>query len=140
MQNRVFFPQTALDEWISDGSVDLQQTELTILDEGRRYRLAEAVRVMREVTGSTDSNELVGKVKSIAYLQELGGEIVESSMILGDNAYDVVPGWLGAPVGTFEEHAASPQAVKARAKRTSEFGDEPRTDEGLLARFLEKHL
>jgi hypothetical protein len=139
MQNRVFFPQAALDVWLSDGTVDLQQQELTILEEGRRYRLAEAVRVLREVTGSQDVNELIGKVKSFAYLQELGGEIVESSMILGDNAYDVVPGWLGAPVGTFEEYVTSPQHVKARAKRTGDM-QEPRTDEDLLARFLVKNL
>ena len=139
MQNRVFFPQIALDTWLSDGSVDLQQTDLTILGEGRRYRLAEAVRIMREVTGSPDTNELVGKVKSLAYLEELGGEIVESSMILGDQAYDVVPGWLGAPVGTFDEHIASPARAKQRGKRTGDF-DEPRTDEDLLARFLVKNL
>ena len=35
-------------------------------------------------------------------------------MVLGDNAYDVVPGFLGAPVGTFEEHIAGPARVEAR--------------------------
>jgi hypothetical protein len=139
MQNRVFFPQIALDVWLSEGTVELQQTELTIIEEGRRYRLAEAVRVMREVTGSADTNELIGKVKSLAYLQELGGEIVESSMLLGDNAYDVVPGWLGAPVGSFDEFAATPAREVKRQKRTNDY-DEPRTDEDLLARFLDKNL
>ncbi len=139
MQNRVFFPQIALDTWLSDGTVDLQQTELTIVAEGRRYKLAEAARVMREVTGSPDTNELIGKVKSLSYLQELGGEIVESSMILGDQAYDVVPGWLGAPVGTFDEHLASPARLKVIENRTGDY-DEPRTEEDLLARFLIKNL
>ena len=139
MQNRVFFPQIALDTWLSDSTVDLQQTELTIVGEGRRYKLAEAVRIMREVTGSPDTNELIGKVKSMAYLQELGGEIVESSMILGDQAYDVIPGWLGAPVGTFDEHIASPARMKEREKRTGDY-EEPRDEEDLLARFLAKEL
>jgi hypothetical protein len=131
MQNRVFFPQVVLDKWLLDGVVDLQGTELTILSEGRRYKLAEAARVLREVTGAPDVNEVVGRVKSVAYLQELGAELVESSMVLGENAYDVVPGWLGAPVGTFDEHVA------ARPRQASEnFGEEPKTDEAMLARFL----
>jgi hypothetical protein len=139
MQNRVFFPQAALDEWIVAGSIDLQGIELTILAEGRRYRLAEAVHIAREVTGSPDANEVVGKVKSIAYLQELGAELVETSMILGENAYDVVPGWMGTPVGSFDEYVASPARAEARA-RFAFSAEEPRTDEDLLARFIVKSL
>jgi hypothetical protein len=131
MQNRVFFPQAALDEWLVKGMVDLKGTELTIIAEGRRYRLAEAVHVLREVTGAPDANEVIGRVKSNNFFQELGAEIVESSMILADNAYDVVPGWLASPIGTFDEHVA---------KRTGSFADEPKTDEDLLARFLVKKL
>ena len=37
----------------------------------------------------------------------LDNEILENSMILGDNAYDVVQGWTGLPVGSFDEHFAS---------------------------------
>src|ERR1019366_9937982 len=44
MENRVFFPQAALDEWIVDGTVELNTGVLTILSEGRRYQLLEAVR------------------------------------------------------------------------------------------------
>jgi len=142
MQNRVFFPQAALDQAIVDGSIDLQGTELLIVAEGRRYRLAEAVHVLREVTGAADANEIVGKVKSLAFLEELGAEIVESSMILGENAYDVMPGWMGSPIGTFDEHVTSPARAEARARFNSESfpAEEPRTDEDLLAKFLVKNL
>jgi len=34
-KNRVFFPQTALDQWISEGKVDLAGDELTIKAEAR---------------------------------------------------------------------------------------------------------
>jgi hypothetical protein len=139
MQNRVFFPQSALDQWMVDGTVELQGNELTILAEGRRYRLTEAARILQEVTGTPDPHELVGKVKSRAYLEELGAELVESSMILGDNAYDVVPGWTGTPVGTFDEHVLSAARAKARAGRAEAFGD-PKTDEDLLARFLTRNM
>lgn len=142
MQNRVFFPESALNDWVLEGAVDLRGSELTILAEARKYQLAEAVRVLREVTGGADTNDLVGRVKSKIFLQELGAELLETSMVLGDNAYDVVPGWLGAPIGTFDQHVVSEERKNARASATNEqfFDDEPRTDEDLLARFLLERL
>lgn len=136
MQNRVFFPQGALDQWMIEGSIDLAGTELTILAEARRYYLAEAVRVVREVSGTADANDVVGRVKTKVYLEELGAELLETSMILNENAYDVVPGWLGSPVGSFDEHVASVERAKARESRHDFNADEPKTDEDLLARFL----
>lgn len=127
MRNRVFFPQAALDEWIAGDLVDLEGDELTIRGEGRKYRIAEAVRVLREVAGSPDEHELIGRVKSKNYLAELGAEILEESMILGDAAYDVVPGFVGAPVGSFEEHRQS-------------VADASASDEELLAAFLAKSM
>jgi hypothetical protein len=113
-ENRVFFPQEALDQWIVDATVDLRDGELTIVAEGRRFKLAEAVRVLREVTGGADPHELVGRVKARTYLEQLGAELVESSMLLGDLAYDVEPGWIGIPVGSFAEHLASDARRRAR--------------------------
>ncbi|MDB4998500.1 MAG: hypothetical protein JWM74_5932 [Myxococcaceae bacterium] len=136
MQNRVFFPQQALDQWLADASVDLTGTDLTILGEGRRYHIAEAIHVVTEVTGSTDANDVVGRVKSKVFFEELGAELLETSMILGDNAYDVEPGWLGVPVGSFDEHVISQERANARASRHDFDQEEPHTDEDLLARFL----
>lgn len=104
MRNRVFFPQAALDEWLADDHIELKNDELSIKGESRRFRIIEAVRVLREVTGSDDPHELLGRVKSCAFLNELGAELLERSMIIGDNAYDVLPGFVGAPTSTFEEH------------------------------------
>jgi hypothetical protein len=136
MQNRVFFPQSALDQWIVDGSVDLQRGELTILGppgQGRRYQLEEAVRVVREVSGAGDGAQLIGRVKTRAWLEGQGAEIVETSMLIGDAAYDVEPGWAGTPVGPFAEYATTVAQAAA--------GDPPaRSDEELLASFLARHL
>ncbi len=104
MENRFFFPQQSLDQWMVDGRIELAGGELTVLSEGRIYRVAEAVRVLAEVTGAEDANELVGRVKSLAFLQELGAELLEGSMLIGDNAYDVVPGFTGFPPLAYEEH------------------------------------
>jgi hypothetical protein len=134
MENRVFFPQAVVDQWVVDGAVDVQADALTILSEGRRYDLVEAVHVLRDVSGTSDPNELVGRVKSRAYLDQLGAEIVETSMLLGDAAYDVEPGWMGVPVGSFEEHVETAGRAAARG------GASPKSDEELLALFLAKSL
>ena len=133
MQNRIFFPQAALDQWVVEGSVELQGNQLTILGEGRRYRIAEAVRVLAEVSGTPDQNDVIGKVKSRVYFEELGAEILEDSMIIGDNAYQVKTGWLGAPTVPLADHVRERQ-------ESGQFTDEPKTDEDLLARFLLKNL
>lgn len=132
MRNRVFFPQASLDEWLGDGRVDLRNDELLIKNEGRRYRIIEATRVLREVTGSDDPHEILGKVKSRAFLNELGAEILETSMIIGDNAYDIVPGFVGAPIGSFADHRRTAPEVASSRNLAS--------DEELLASFLTSKL
>jgi hypothetical protein len=138
MPNRVFFPQTALDVWLTDGTVDLRGDELTIAGEGRRYRLTEAVRIVNEVTGGTDAHDLLGRVKPKAFLEDKKAEILEGSLLLGDNAYDVVPGWLGEPIGTFDEFVAAQKRSSQRSGPTPEKA--PETDEDLLATYLLKNL
>jgi len=137
MQNRVFFPQTALDQWVVDEAIELKGSELTILGEGRRYHTSEAVRIVAEVTGTPDPHELVGRVKPKPFLEGLKAEILETSMIVGDNAYEVVPGWIGAPLGTFADHLASPGRVKARAAAKSPGPEDPKSDEELLGRLVQ---
>jgi hypothetical protein len=128
-ENRLFFPQSALDEWIVDGSVELNDGILSILSESRRFRLTEAVRVLAEVSGSGDARELDGRARERAELESLGAEILESSMLLGDAAYDIVPGWLGAPV--------EPPSV--RPVRDARAEPELETEEEVLLRFLAKN-
>src|SRR5271165_2448074 len=119
MENGFFFPEDSVNEWIVGERIDVRNGELTIVAEGRRYELVEAVRVLREVTGSVDAGDLVGRVKTRAELDDLGAEIIEASMLLGDAAYDIQLGWVGRPVGTFAEHERSPARKKARAGRTA---------------------
>ena len=134
MQNRVFFSQASVDQWGVDGKIDLVAGELILLAEGRRYKVEEAVRIVTEVTGANDDRKIIGRVKLKRALDEIGAELLETSMILGDNAYDVVPGWIGTPSGTFAEHLLSPERNAARGGKT-DLGTGPETDEELLARF-----
>jgi hypothetical protein len=135
MQNRVFFPQAALDEWIVDGTVELTGGVLTIRSEGRRYDLVEAVHVVREVSGAGDAHDLLGRVKTLPVLEKLGAELVETSMLLGDAAYDVRPGWVGMPLEPFAEYLTSEARIKARGAKT---GPDPASDEEVLRSSLAK--
>lgn len=131
-QNRVFFPQDSLDHWISESRVDLVGNELIIKAENRRYRVVEAVRILSEVSGTPDVHEIVGKVKSVSFLTELGAEILGSSMVLSDNAYEIMPGFMGTAIGAFTEHLA------LRVDATSNVP--PKSEEALLAQYLLRAL
>lgn len=139
MQNRVFFPQPAVDQWGIDSKIDLVAGELILLAEGRRYKVEEAVRVVLEVSGANDEHKLVGKVKTKRALDEVGAELLETSMILGENAYDVVPGWMGTATSTFADHLMSADRMAARGGKT-DLGDLLKTDEQLLTRFVADEL
>jgi len=114
MATKVFFPQAALDMWVVDGTIDLTGSHLVVVASGRKFDVVEAVRVMAEVTGTPDPFELVGRVRAKDTLVGLGAEIVESSMIVGDNAYDVIPGWLGVPDGESAGDAALLSELQAK--------------------------
>ena len=94
-KNRVFFPQQALDSWLEQGRIMLVDDEMTLKPDGQRYRLTSAIRVMAEVAEGTDPHGLVGKVKTIEQIAELGGDHQADSLVLGDNAYQVIEGFLG---------------------------------------------
>ena len=126
LKNRLFIPQEVLDGWLAEGKAEMQGQDLCIQSEQRLYRLAEGVRVLREVTGEADANELVGKCKTRAFLKELGADVVETSMVLDNNAYDVVQGFLGTPIGPASQQHAERSALSS--------------DEQLLADFLSKKM
>jgi hypothetical protein len=53
-------------------------------------------------------------------------------MVLGENAYDIVPGFVGAPVGSFSEHMMAAVSTGTAPPAAS--------DEDLLAKFLLESL
>jgi len=128
--NRVFFPQALLDTLIADERVELMGQELLLRDEGRRYLISEGVHVLRDAAGGGDAPKLIGKVKSTAQLVELRAEVLETSMIVGDDAYDVVPGFIGEPIGLAEVRSAEAAASQ----------HPPANEEDLLTQFLLKSL
>jgi hypothetical protein len=93
--NRVFFPQQALHAWLEQGRIALVDDEMTLKPDGQRYRLTPAIRILEEVAEGTDPHGIVGKVKTIEQITSLGGDHQADSLVLGDNAYQVIEGFLG---------------------------------------------
>lgn len=115
MPNAVFFPQSLLDVLFGVGKLDLDGDDLVVPEGGYRYRMAEAVRILSEVTTGEDPHNLVGKVALREHLSdEVGAELLGNSMLVEDNAYDVVPGMLGTPTGEVDP-AAIPREAEVLA-------------------------
>lgn len=123
---RVFFPRETLDVWLSDDSALLERDKLTLRSTGQTYRVTEALRILREVSGAGDREHLAGKVKTVARARELGAEILGGSMVLGELAYEVVFGWLGALEASRDTRDADADPAEAV----------PESDAKLLARFM----
>jgi hypothetical protein len=97
-KSRVFVSQETLDRWLSEERVEVDGDVMTLLPERRRFSLATAVHFLREVAEGGDEMSLVGKVKDIDQVLGFGGDYSSGSVVLGDNAYEVVDGFLGAPI------------------------------------------
>ena len=97
MAGLLFVAQTMLDSWAEQGKIDFVGNVMTLLTgdgKGRSYALDPAVRFIKVLGADADPNQLLRKVKSVAQLKELGAEAVDASVILGDLAYEVEPGFL----------------------------------------------
>ncbi len=133
--NRVFLPQEMLDVWLSEDRVEVDGDVMTLKPEGQRFRLKTALRFLEELAGGGDEAALVGKVKDLEQLAGLGGEHCADSVILGDNAYQVVEGFVGEPL--FEEQAAATGSSLASAAQAALGEHTSASDEiDLLARFF----
>jgi hypothetical protein len=95
--HRLFVSQETLDVWMTEEHVSVDGEILT-LSGGQRFQLKTALHFLEEVAGGGDDAQLIGKVKDLDQLGELGGEHCADSVILDESAYQVVEGFLGEPI------------------------------------------
>lgn len=93
MRTRLFLSESRLEAWIAEGRVGLGEAGLSLLVEGVQVPLAGAVHVLSLVEGS-DERDWLGKVKREAFFREVGAEILGETMVVGETAYEIVPGFL----------------------------------------------
>lgn len=126
-----------LDQWLSEERVDVEGDVMITRPEGQRFSLTTAVLFKEEVTGEPDAHGLVGRVKDLEQIAAMGAEHYADSVLLGENAYQVVEGFAGTPLETeHTEDMATGHSLSAAARAAT--GDSKDTGEvDLLARFLQ---
>jgi hypothetical protein len=105
---RIFVGQALMDDWLSAGRIELDG-ELMRFDAGGvpgSLRISPAVYFERIDGSDSDPYSVVGAVKTTEELTQLGAEHYESSVVLGDFAYTVTPGFVGVPAGPDGAEAA----------------------------------
>lgn len=123
MSLRVFLSQTTIDRWVATDRVDLQGEYITLQPMGVRLRLASAALFTGASGGSFDVHGLVGKVKDQQAIDAMGGEAYMSSVVIGDAAYDVEPGFVATPddayAGPHSHVLSALDALRQEAQGTS---------------------
>jgi hypothetical protein len=146
MAGLLFVSQSLLDIWASQGRVDLDGRSITLPSgegQGRRYELEPAARFLRVAAGGDDPHQLVARVKTLAQIRDLGGESMADSVVLGEVAYEVEPGFLAeasvveaagrAGMGALASPTGRPRALPRDL-------EERRKEAEALARFLLDNL
>jgi len=136
--NRLFVSGALLDRWVTIGHVELGDGTVKVKPTGAKYTLEEAARVVGEATGAGDPEQLVGRVRTLAELSALGAEVLDRSVLIGELAYDVVPGFIASPVDSGERIPSARLLQELSA--LSEAPRRGQSDEELLARFLIEKL
>ena len=142
MAEYLFVPQSMLDKWVDHGRVDVKGRVLTLLREKKSFQLTGAVRFVALEAGD-DRAKLLGKVKTVEALKQMGAEHYMESVILGDSAYKVQQGFLAEAnalrraVGVKPPAAGQPTGTKGGAQKQP---GAPGGEQDLLAQFLLENL
>ena len=123
------------DEALDRARWDDRVRAVVVTGEGRAWCAGADLQAM--ASGGGDGEQLVGKVKALEVVAEIGGEHYADSVILDDNAYEVVEGFLGVNAGIDHdsaEHAAHDLAAATRLAVGEERA--PSAELDLLARFF----
>jgi hypothetical protein len=136
--NRVFLPQEALHGWLDEERITLDGEIMTLKPEGQRFRLSTAVRFIADLTESGDQQQVLGKVKDLEQLTAMSGEHSMDSVIFGDDAYQVIEGFVGDPI--FDDASATGADLAAATRAAIGGGGESSDTNALdpLTRFFLK--
>lgn len=98
---KIFISQAMVDDWLGGGRIALDGDLLRVDAAGTPMSLfIDPAVFFEKVDGSdADAYDVVGAVKTSQELAQMGGEHYETSVVLGDYAYTVKPGFVATPVG-----------------------------------------
>ena len=96
---RIYVSQALVDRWLVGGRIELDGDLLRLASPPTSLFINPAVFFERVDGGDADPHQLVGCVKSSQELAQMGAEHYDTSVVLGDQAYTVQPGFIAVPVG-----------------------------------------
>lgn len=112
---KLFLPQAILEDWATNDKADLSDGQLVVREGPSTHPVAPAVHFHKLVSGE-DTHGLLGRVKTVTQLADLGAEHMADSCIIGDTAYEVAEGYVtevvaaAAPKGEPKKKSGSPEA------------------------------
>jgi hypothetical protein len=99
---KLFLPQKTLEDWSVGEKADLEDGRLVVRETKSTHAVVPAVHFVKVISGA-DGHQLTGRVKTMKQLDELGAEHMMDSVLLGETAFEVVPGYVAdvpnAPAG-----------------------------------------
>jgi hypothetical protein len=97
---RVFVSQNCIDRWHATGGIGIDGDLLRFhAVPSASLFINPSVYFERVDGGEADPYDIVGAVKTAQELAQMGAEHYERSVVLGDFAYTVNPGFVASPVG-----------------------------------------
>ena len=129
-----------MDTWIVEEKAIIEDDMLKIVDEGHHYKLSQAVHFVADVGDGSDPHKLVGRVKELETLAEIGAEHYMDSVLIEDSAYKVVPGFTGEPILEVASKVTRRSGDISGAVMIQAGEDGDSEDRELLAKFLLDNL
>lgn len=99
-RKKIFIPQEKLETWVQEGKITISDNVITTLS-GKElsYKLIPAFKFLKLTSGDSDSERLLGTVKTKEDIKHLRPDIFMDSIIIDNNAYEVEMGYIGNLTG-----------------------------------------
>lgn len=110
LHDRMFIAQTTLEAWLDTGNVEVRENLVHLRKLARTYLLEPAVRFV-SVVPEGSAPTLIGKVLTERRILDLGGELLGNSVLFGESAFVVEPGYVGTLDGPGLQAASSGRKV-----------------------------
>ena len=96
---RIYVSQALVDRWLGEGQIELDGDLLRLAGRQTSLFISPAVFFEHIDGADVDPHAVVGCVKTSQELTQIGAEHFDTSVVLGESAYTVQPGFIAVPVG-----------------------------------------
>ncbi len=116
MPGIIFISQEQLEKFVSDGVADISDRDIVLrLEKTYIGNFEEAYYFLRNVVNPNDSRDMTGRVLTKEEIRNLNADIMQNSVIIGDDAYDVEEGFI-----VFEQGANYVKTEPEKRSKTQE--------------------